>query len=68
MKDNRIMTDKEVAEFFGISKTILQRRVRRPVEGELDLNKAGPCVVGGRRFWLREKIEEIAGLRKGSAK
>ena len=67
--DNRIMTDAEVAALFGISKATLQRRVRaeRPVPGELDLNRAEPQVVGGRRFWVRTRVEALAGLTKGTA-
>lgn len=62
-EDNRIMTDAEVAAFFGISKATLQRRVRRPIPGEIDLNSAGPQTIGGRRFWVRSKVEALAGLK-----
>ena len=62
-EDNRIMTDAEVAAFFGISKATLQRRVRRPIPGEIDLNSAGPQAIGGRRFWVRAKVEQLAGLK-----
>lgn len=65
--DNRIMTDAEVAALFGISKT-LQRRVRSPISGEIDPNRAEPHIIGGRRFWVREKVEALAGLRKGTTK
>lgn len=61
--DNRIMTDAEVAELFGISTKTLQRRVRRPANGEIDLNRAEPGVIGGRRFWVRSKVEALAGLK-----
>jgi hypothetical protein len=61
--DNRIMTDAEVAELFGISTKTLQRRVRRPAKGEIDLNRAEPGVIGGRRFWVRSKVEALAGLK-----
>lgn len=65
--NGEIMTDADVAAFFGIAKATLQRRVRRPVPGELDLNRAGPQVVGGRRFWVRTRVEALAGLAKGTA-
>lgn len=66
--DPRIMTDAEVAALFGISTKTLQRRVRSPLSGEIDLNRAEPGIIGGRRFWVREKIEALAGLRKGNTK
>ena len=65
--DNRIMTDADVAAFFGIAKATLQRRMRRPVPGEIDLSRAEPQVVGGRRFWVRTRVEALAGLTKGTA-
>jgi hypothetical protein len=50
---------------FGISVRTLQRRLENPVDGELDLNDAGPETVGGRRFWLREEIVRVvrAGIK-----
>ena len=62
------MTDADVAEFFGISKTTLQRRLRHPVAGEINLAKAEPGIIGGRRFWLRSNVEEIITHTKGSKK
>lgn len=59
-----IMTDKEVAEFFGISARTLKRRVLKPLAGEIDLNLAEPRRIGGRRFWLRESVERVAGIRR----
>lgn len=56
----QVMHDAEVAEFFGINKRTLQRRVLNPVRGEIDLNDAHPQVVGGRRYWLRENVERLA--------
>lgn len=61
-----VMTDAEVAAFFGISKRTLQRRVLKPEAGEIDPNKAEPQTIGGRRFWLRENVERLAGIRKGN--
>ena len=66
--DSRIMTDAEVAALFGVSTKTLQRRVRRPVPGEIDLNRAEPGTVGGRRFWVRAKVEALAGITKGTSK
>lgn len=63
-----IMTDAEVAEFFGVTVRTLQRRVKTPKAGELDLNKAEPTVFGGRRFWLRANVERLAGITKGTTK
>jgi len=54
-----IMFDRDVAKMFGISVRTLQRRLDKPVKGELDLNDAGPETVGGRRFWLREEIVRV---------
>jgi len=62
--EKRIMTDADVAAFFGISKATLQRRIRKPISGEIDLNSADPQTVGGRRFWVRERVESLAVIRK----
>lgn len=58
-----IWTDGDVAEFFGINRKTLQRRVLRPVAGELDLAKADPKVIGGRRFWVRDNVLRLAGVK-----
>lgn len=58
-----VMFDRDVAEFFGISVRTLQARVKSPVPGELDINRAAPEVVGGRRFWLRQNVERLAGIK-----
>lgn len=57
-----VMTDAEVAAFFGIPKRTLQRRVISPRKGEINPNDAEPRYLGGRRFWLREKVEALAGI------
>lgn len=62
--NNPIMFDKDVAEFLGISKRTLQRRVKKPVAGEIDPNKADPQIIGSRRLWLRENVERLVGIRK----
>ena len=62
--DNPIMFDKDVAEFFGISVRTLQRRVKNPVAGEIDPNKAEPQTIGSRRLWLRANVEKLVGIRK----
>ena len=62
--DNPIMFDKDVAEFLGISMRTLQRRVKNPVAGEIDLNKAEPQIIGNRRLWLRVNVERLVGIRK----
>ncbi|MBR4258536.1 MAG: hypothetical protein IKQ17_05860 [Kiritimatiellae bacterium] len=59
MEGCTIMFDRDVAKMFGISVRTLQRRMEKPVAGELDLNDAGPETVGGRRFWLREEIVRV---------
>lgn len=60
--DNRVMFDADVAAFFGIDKRTLQRRILRPVPGEIDPNDAHPQTIGGRRLWLREDVERLVGI------
>lgn len=60
--NGQIMTDREVAAFFGIPLRTFQRRVLKPVKGEIDPNRAEPEVFGGRRFWVRAKVERLAGI------
>lgn len=60
-----IMTDQEVADYFGLPVRTFQRRVLKPVSGEINPNDAKPQRLGGRRFWLRVNVERLAG---GSAK
>ena len=61
-----IMTDKDVAKFFGISVRTLMRRLDKPLAGEIDPNLGNPRKIGGRRFWLRETVERMAGITKGN--
>ncbi len=61
--DRRVMFDADVAAFFGISVKTLQRRVARPVEGEINPNDAHPVTIGSRRLWLREDVERLVGLK-----
>ena len=60
--DSRIMFDADVAAFLGIDKRTLQRRILRPVPGEIDPNDAHPQTIGGRRLWLREEVERLVGI------
>lgn len=60
--DCRVMFDADVAAFFGIDKRTLQRRILRPVPGEIDPNDAHPQTIGGRRLWLREEVERLVGI------
>ena len=60
--DSRIMFDADVAAFFGIDKRTLQRRILRPVPGEIDPNDAQPVTIGSRRLWRREDVERLVGL------
>ena len=60
--DPRVMFDADVAEFFWIDKRTLQRRILRPVPGEIDPNDARPVTIGGRRLWLRDEIERLVGI------
>lgn len=65
MKDEAaslIMTDAEVAAFFRIGVKTVQRRLVRPKAGEIDLRKAAPMKIGGRRFWLRADVYRLAGI------
>lgn len=59
----RVWTDTDVAEFFRINVRTLRRRLRKPVAGELDLNRAEPGIVGGRRFWLRDNVYRAVGIK-----
>lgn len=59
-----IMSDKDVAEYLGVSVCSIRRRLAKPVKGEIDLNDAEPKVVAGRRFWLRSNIEKMLGIAK----
>ena len=61
-----IMTDKDVAKFFGIFVRTLTRRLDKPLAGEIDPNLGNPRKIGGRRFWLRENVERMAGITKGN--
>lgn len=61
-----IMTDKDVAKFFGISVRTLMRRLEKPLAGEIDPNLGNPRKIGGRRFWLRENVERMAGITRGN--
>ena len=60
--DGRVMFDADVAAFFGIDKRTLQRRILRPVPGEINPNDAHPQTIGGRRLWLREEVERLVGI------
>ena len=60
--DCRVMFDADVAAFFGIDKRTLQRRILRPVPGEIDPNDAHPVTIGSRRLWLREDVERLVGI------
>lgn len=59
-----IMSDRDVAEYLGVSVYSIRRRLANPVKGEIDLNEAEPKVVAGRRFWLRSNIEKMLGITK----
>lgn len=60
--DNRVMFDADVAAFLGIDKRTLQRRILRPVPGEIDPNDAYPVTIGSRRLWLRDEVERLVGI------
>jgi hypothetical protein len=63
-----IMFDKDVAEFFGLSLRTLQRRVKNPARGEIDLNRAEPQRIGNRRLWLRANVERLVGIQRGTTR
>ncbi len=65
--DPRILTDRDVARMLGISVRTLQQRMQEPRAGELDLRRAEPQKIGGRRFWVRERVERTIGLIPQSA-
>ena len=58
-----VMTDAEVAAILGIATKTLQSRMRKPVEGEVDMRRAEPQKIGGRCFWVRAKVERVLGIR-----
>ena len=60
--DCRVIFDADVAAFLWIGKRTLQRRILRPVPGEIDPNDAHPQTIGGRRLWLREEVERLVGI------
>ena len=60
--DPRVMFDADVAAFFGIDKRTLQRRILRPVPGEINPNDAHPQRIWSRRLWLREDVERRVGI------
>ena len=62
-EERPVWDDADVAEFFGINKKTLQRRVLQPVAGEIDPNKANPKKIGGRRFWVRDNVLALAGIK-----
>ena len=69
--DPRVMFDADVAAFLGIDKRTLQRRILRPVPGEINPNDAHPQRIGSRRLWLREDVERLVGIgtqRKDNAR
>lgn len=69
MKPERpVMFDRDVAEMLGITVRTLQRRVLRPVAGEINLNDAEPVTIGSRRLWVRENIEKLLGIKRGTTK
>ena len=57
-----LMTDADIAALVGVNIKTLQRRIAKPVAGELDLNRAEPQKIGGRRFWVRTKVERVLGI------
>ena len=51
------MSDKDVAEFFGISLYSLQRKMREGFgKDETDLRKAKPEIICRRRWWYRPRL------------
>lgn len=67
-QEKPIMFDRDVAEMLGITVRTLQRRVLRPVDGEINLNDAEPVTIGSRRLWVRENIEKLLGIKRGTTK
>lgn len=59
-----IMTDEEVASLFRISVDTLQRKMRVGFDkGETDLRLAKPERLARRRWWLRSRVYELAGIK-----
>ena len=60
---NPLMTDKQVADFLGISLCTLQDRMRNGFrKDEVDLRKACPQHIGRRRFWVRSRVMSLIGV------
>jgi hypothetical protein len=66
--ESPIMSDKEVADLFGISVRTIRRRLSSPKTGELNLKNAVHAVVGNRRFWVRESVMALIRQPKITAK
>ena len=58
-----VMTDAEVAVLLGIATKTLQSRMRKTVEGDVDMLRAEPKKIGRRRFLVRAKVERVLGIR-----
>jgi len=61
-----IMFDKDVAALLGLSTRTLQRRLAKPVSGEINLNDAKPVTIGSRRIWLRRSVMALLGFKEGT--
>ena len=59
-----IMTDKDVAKFFGTSVRTLARRLDKPLAGEIDPNLGNPRKIGGRCIVCARTWNEWAGSRE----
>lgn len=56
--DKSSMTDEEVCEVLGFSKSTLKAQLARPPKRGINLRDF--CSqVGNKRFWSREKIEKL---------
>lgn len=60
-----LMTDEDVASLLNVKMRTFRKRIKDgPPDGEIDIRKAEPQKFGGRRFWLRSKVESVLGIRK----
>ena len=61
-----IMTDAEVAALLGVAVRTFRKYVTHgPLDGSIDIREAEPQKFGGRRFWLRSRVEAVLGIERG---
>lgn len=60
MNDLELWHDGEVARLVHISVATLRRKMRHGfAKDELDLRRAAPVILAGRRVWNRRRVEAL---------